>query len=97
MKNQGEYMQQIKIAHYKRIDRTMYRNGGRLLLDDTTLVLKNWFRKIAVFDKVALTLKVLPKHIMGYRAIILSDTDKAYECLLWGQEYAALEAQLLNR
>ena len=90
-------MQQIKIAHYKRTDRTMYWNGGKLLVDDTTLVLKNWFRTIALFDKASLTLKVLPKQIMGYRVAILSDADKAYECLLWGQEYAALETHLLNR
>lgn len=89
-------MQKINVAHYKKTDANMYWNGGKILIYDTEVVLKNFFKRVAVFDKRTLEIKELLNDTMGYRVVEISDADKSFECMFFSKDFEKLENALLN-
>ena len=71
----------FSLAYYKKSDKIMYVNCGRLCIGDSQIRIKCFWKTVAVLDVNSVQWKVLPDHTMGYKVIELSDAQQSIECL----------------
>lgn len=69
------------LAYYKKSDKMMYVNGGKLCIGNSQISIKYFWKTVAVLDISAVQWKVLPDHTIGYKVMELSDGQQSIECL----------------
>lgn len=87
-------MIKIRVAHYRNMKKTMYVNGGTLIISENEIILKCFFVKVAVFDKSDLHWSVIRDEAWSFKRLMLADSQKSYECLFYKKDFEKAKAAL---
>ena len=79
----------IAVSHYKNSDKELFVNGGSIYIDGKYLVLKSFFRKIALFNIDDVKYRKLPDELT-FKALEVYDNGQSYVLLLTKPNYFKL-------
>ena len=76
----------INIAMYRKSKSIFYINGTRLKFSDDKVVLGDFLRTVAVFDKNDFHIRIMPNHLW-YKVVEIYDSQKSFVCLLFKRDF----------
>lgn len=79
----------IAVSHYKKSDKELFVNGGSIHVDGEYLVIKSFFRKIAMFSIDDVKHRKLSDELT-FKALELYDNNQSYVLLLTKANYFKL-------
>ena len=86
----------IRVSHYQKSGKELFWNGGTLHIKNSKIILKNFFKTVAVFDIDKVKIKNLPDEI-SYKTVEISDGEKEYILLFTKSNYRKFHENLKSR